>query len=272
MAKRLNTVKDKWGKGEVTYGGWLCIPSTISAEVIAKQAFDWVCVDMQHGLIDYSLAVAMITAINTTGNVPFVRVPWNEPGIIGKVLDAGALGVIIPMVNSVQEATQAVSYCRYFPSGSRSYGPVRAGLVYGSDYFSHANEEIACIPMIETARAVECIDDILSVPGIDAIFVGPADLSITLGLPPRKYHNEEVFENALIKIVKACKRKKVIAGIHGDATLAEKHASTGYQMIAAAVTDTAGLAKAASEDLNFIRGKKSEPENSQNTASKPVYG
>src|SRR5437773_105781 len=128
---RTNTVKEKWAQGEVTYGGWLSVPSSFSAEVMAHQGFDWVNIDMQHGVIDYQVALTMLQAISTTPTIPFVRVPWNEFGIIGKVLDAGAMGVIIPMVNSVEEAKAAVAACRYFPYGSRSFGPARAAYYAG---------------------------------------------------------------------------------------------------------------------------------------------
>src|SRR5947209_2450933 len=171
---RSNTAKAKWAQGDVTLGGWLSIPSSFSAEVMAHQGLDWVCVDMQHGVIDYQVALTMLQAIGSTETIPFVRVPWNEFGIIGKVLDAGALGVIIPMVNSVEEAKAAVAACRYFPLGSRSFGPTRAGYYAGSDYYRGANTEVACIPMIETRQAVERLDEILAVPGIDAVYVGPA--------------------------------------------------------------------------------------------------
>src|SRR3990172_7389840 len=144
---RENTVKTAWGAGGVTYGAWLGIPSSFSAEVVAHQGFDYITVDMQHGLIDYQVAVTMLQAISTTNSVPFVRVPWNEPGIIGKMLDAGAFGVVIPMVNSRQEAEAAVGACRYHPAGHRSFGPNRVTFYAGGDYFAHANEEVACIPM-----------------------------------------------------------------------------------------------------------------------------
>jgi 4-hydroxy-2-oxoheptanedioate aldolase len=152
---------------------------------MAHQGYDWICIDMQHGVVDYQVAVTMLQAIGATATIPFVRVPWNEQGIIGKVLDAGALGVIIPMVNSVEEAKAAVASCRYYPLGSRSYGPTRAAYYAGAGYYPEANEQVACVPMIETKQAVERLDDILSVPGIDAVYVGPADLSITLGQQPR---------------------------------------------------------------------------------------
>lgn len=248
---RENTVKTKWKNGEVTLGGWLSIPSSASAEVMAHQGFDWVNIDMQHGLIDYQVAVTMLQAISQTGTIPFVRVPWNEFGIIGKVLDAGAYGVIIPMVNSPEEARAAVAACRYYPDGSRSFGPARAAYYAGPDYFAHANQQIAVIPMIETRQAVERLDEILAVPGIDAVYVGPADLSITLGLPPRM-DNDGAFEEARQAIAAACKRHGVVAGIHANATLAGKHAAAGYQMITVS-SDTGSIAAGAARDLKTAR-------------------
>ena len=154
------------------------------AEAVAGCDFDYCCVDMQHGLADYPAMVRMLQAISTTECTPVVRVPWNEPGIIGRVLDAGAMGVVIPMVNSVAEAHAAVAACRYHPDGARSFGPLRASLYGGPDYFTHANREVACIPMIETREAIGCLEQILEVTGIDAVYVGPADLAVTYGLPP----------------------------------------------------------------------------------------
>jgi 4-hydroxy-2-oxoheptanedioate aldolase len=248
---RENTAKAKWKAGQVTVGGWLSVPSSVSAEIMAHQGFDWVNIDMQHGLIDYQVAVTMLQAISQTPTIPFVRVPWNEFGIIGKMLDAGAYGVIIPMVNSVEEAKAAVAACRYFPQGSRSFGPARAATYAGADYFAHANEEIAVIPMIETKQAVERLDDILAVPGIDAVYVGPADLSITLGLPPGM-DNGSPFEEARIAIAEACKRHGVTAGIHASAALAAKHAAAGYQMITVS-SDSGSIAAGAARDLKTVR-------------------
>jgi 4-hydroxy-2-oxoheptanedioate aldolase len=248
---RTNTVKEKWARGEVTYGGWLSIPSSFSAEVMAHQGFEWVCIDMQHGVVDYQAAVTMLQAIGSTETIPIVRVPWNEPGIIGKVLDAGAMGVIIPMVNSVEEAKAAVSACRYYPEGSRSYGPTRAAYYAGADYFAHANREVACIPMIETRQAVERLDDILAVPGIDAVYVGPADLSITLGLPPGM-NNGGAFEEARVLIAQKCAAHGVTAGIHANAGLAAKHAEAGYRMITIS-GDVPALAAGAAADIRSVR-------------------
>lgn len=249
---RKNTAKEKWARGEVTYGAWLSVPSSFSAEVMAHQGFDWLCIDMQHGVVDYQVAVTMLQAISTTDTIPFVRAPWNEPGIIGKMLDAGALGVIIPMVNSVAEATAAVAACRYFPAGSRSFGPTRAAYYAGADYFADANNQVACIPMIETKQAVERLDDILAVPGIDAVHVGPADLSITLGLPPGM-NNGGAFEEARLRIAGCCAAHGVTAGIHANASLAEKHAAAGYRMITVS-GDAGSIAAGAAADLKVARG------------------
>ncbi len=249
---RESATKAKWRRGDVTYGAWLSIPSAFSAEVVAHEGFDWVCIDMQHGVIDYQVAVTMLLALNTTETTPFVRVPWNEYGIIGKMLDAGAMGIIIPMVNSVEEARAAVAACRYAPAGARSYGPTRAGLYAGADYFEHADAEIACIPMIETKRALQSLDDILDVPGIDAVYVGPADMSITLGMQPRM-DNGGAFEEARQRIAAACSKRGIVPGIHGDASLAARHAAAGYRMITI-TSDITAIAAGSSHDLALVRG------------------
>jgi 4-hydroxy-2-oxoheptanedioate aldolase len=248
---RENTVKQQWRERRITYGGWLSLPDAHAAETMAQVGFDWLCIDMQHGVIDYRDAVGMLRAVGSTPTIPSVRVPWNEPGIIGKVLDGGAYGIIIPMVNTRAEAEAAVAACRYAPAGRRSYGPNRVTYYAGSDYFAHADEQVACIPMIETAAAIGNIDEILSVPGIDAIYVGPADLSITLGLNPRM-DNEGAFAEASSSIVAACRRHNIVAGIHASAALAPRHAQNGYQMITIA-SDVGGMARAAFQDLQSVR-------------------
>src|SRR6266436_3407956 len=141
---RPNGVRDAWAVGRPALGAWLTIASAFAAEIVAHAKFDWICVDMQHGVIDYAQMVTMLQAVSSTPVTPLVRVPWNEPGIIGKSLDAGARGVIIPMVNSRADAERAVQACRYAPVGARSYGPVRASYYVGFDYFANANEDVLC--------------------------------------------------------------------------------------------------------------------------------
>jgi 4-hydroxy-2-oxoheptanedioate aldolase len=217
----------------------LTVPSSFSAEIMAHAGFDWVCVDMQHGMIDFSHLVPMLQGISSADTVPLVRVPRNEPGIIGKSLDAGAWGIIVPMVNSREEAQAAVEACRYAPVGIRSYGPLRANYSVGSDYFARANAEVACIVMVETEEAVARVDDIVSVPGVDAVYMGPADLSITLGLPPGPDQSDPIFTAALETVVEACRRHGVIPGIAGNARTAGTRLEQGFRLVE--VASDAGL-------------------------------
>ncbi len=229
---RENRLKELWAEDRPALGGWLGIPSSTSAEMMAHAGFDWLCVDIQHGAIDYQVAATMLQAISTTDTVPIVRVPWNEPGIIMKVLDAGAYGVIIPMVNSRAEAEAAAAACRYAPDGIRSYGPARAVLYAGPDYFSRANETVLCIPMIETREALANVDEIVGTPGVDAVFIGPSDLSVSLGLPPSYDHDAAEFVAAVASVGAACKRHGVVPGVFGgNATVAKKRIGQGFRLI-----------------------------------------
>ncbi len=232
----MTTLKSAWSAGESTKGLWLTTNSSAVAESIADLGFDYVNIDMQHGLAEYSDVVDMMRALEPSGggvgaSTITCRVPWNEPGIIGRVLDAGAMGVIVPMVNTVEQAERAVAACRYAPDGARSFGPIRAQRVNGPGYHATANEEVACIPMIETVEAVRNLDAILDVPGIDAVYVGPADLSLTLGLAPRGDHDDASFNEALAMIVAACVRRGIVPGIHANPQIAAKRLEQGFRMV-----------------------------------------
>jgi 4-hydroxy-2-oxoheptanedioate aldolase len=252
---RENALKRFWAQDKPALGGWLTVPSSASAEVFAHAGFDWVCVDTQHGLIDYQTSVEMLRAISTTDTVPIVRVPWNEPGIIMKSLDAGAYGVVVPMVNTRAEAEAAVSYCRYAPVGVRSYGPVRAALYAGRDYFQHANDTVLCIVMIETAQAIENLDDILSVPGVDVAYIGPADLSVSLGFPPASYHDDPRYAGAVQRVLDACRRHGVIPGFHGgNPANARARIAQGFRFVEVC-EDMGAMARAAAADLAAMRGQ-----------------
>ncbi len=226
-------MKQRWTDGRGGVGLWLALPDPSVAEQLGSLDPDYLVVDMQHGLIDYSDVRSLLQAAQRSTATPFVRVPWNEPGIIGKVLDAGALGVIIPMVNTVEQAQQAVASCFYQPKGSRSHGPVRAALAHGDDYGEHANDEVVCVVMIETVEAIGNLDQILAVPGIDAVYVGPADLSRTLGLEPLGDHDDESFVEAIDTILAACSRAGVVPGIHANPALVEKRLGQGFRMVTA---------------------------------------
>jgi len=180
---RKNNLKELFKQKKPVINGWLQIPSSFSAEVMSHQGWDSLTIDMQHGVVDYPNALQMLQAISTTNVVPMARVNWNEPGQIMKILDAGAYGVICPMVSNRKEAERFVQACMYPPKGYRSFGPIR-GLIYGgSDYGKNADQEILKLAMIETKEAIEKLDEIMSTPGLDGIYIGPADLTLALGVP-----------------------------------------------------------------------------------------
>ena len=250
---RENKLKSIWARGEAVVNGWLSIPSAFSAEVMANQGFDSLTVDMQHGVIDYQVAVTMLQGISTTGAMPLARVPWNDPARLMKILDAGAYGVICPMVNTRAEAEALVRACKYPPRGYRSWGPVRASIYAGADYGDHANDDIVVMPMIETAEAMKNLDDILSVPGVDGVYVGPSDLSLALGLKPRLDQTDAPVVEAQQKIAEACKRHGVVAGIHNStATYALKMIAQGYQFVTLA-SDSRHMAMKAAEEVAVVR-------------------
>jgi 4-hydroxy-2-oxoheptanedioate aldolase len=249
---RENSLRFLWSEGGVALGGWLTVPSSFSAEIMAHAGFDWVCVDMQHGMIDELQMIEMLQGISSSETVPLVRVPRNEAGIIGKCLDAGAWGVIVPMVNSPEEAMAAVEACRYAPVGIRSYGPLRANYYAGFDYFSRANREVLCIVMVETKQAVERADEIASVPGVDAIYIGPADLSITLGLQPGPDNPDGAFTVALDRVLEACNRHGVVPGIAGNAETAVKRVAQGFRLVEVA-SDAGLLGLGAGRALAYVR-------------------
>ena len=250
---RENRLKTIWQRGEAVVNGWLAIPSAFSAEVMAHQGFDSLTVDMQHGVVDYQVAVTMLQAIATTGVVPLARVPWNDPARLMKILDAGVYGVICPMVNTREQAEALVQACTYPPRGYRSWGPVRASLYAGADYGDHANDQIVIMPMIETAEALKNLDAILGVPGVDAVYVGPSDLSLSLGCKPRLDQTDAAVVDAQQRIVEACRRHGVIAGIHtASSAYALKMIAAGYRFVTLA-SDGRFLAAKAAEEVGAVR-------------------
>ncbi|MCB0131022.1 MAG: 2,4-dihydroxyhept-2-ene-1,7-dioic acid aldolase [Caldilineaceae bacterium] len=230
---RANHVQQTWEQGGSVVTAWLNVGNSYVAELMAHEAFDCLTVDMQHGVVGYEDAVVMLQAISTTGKTPFVRVPWNDPAIIMKVLDAGAYGIICPMVNSKAEAEAFVGACRYAPQGYRSFGPNRALLYAGNDYFTHANDTVVTMAMIETAEAVENLEEILAVPGLDAIYVGPADLSISLtGQRSGDYTDPELVA-VLDHILVTAQKFGIRAGLHtGSPEYALKMFEKGFQFAA----------------------------------------
>ena len=230
---RKNKLKQIFKEGKAVINGWLQMPSSFSAEVMAHQGWDSLTVDMQHGVIDYPNALQMLQAISTTDVVPIARVNWNEPGQIMKILDAGAYGVICPMVSNKEQAEKFIQACLYPPKGYRSFGPIR-GLIYGgSDYANHSNDEILKLAMIETSEALKKLDEIMSTPGLDGIYIGPADLSLAIGEKPSfdKPEGSPAYEQ-IVNILKHAKKHNIIAGIHnGTPEYAKKMIEIGFQFV-----------------------------------------
>jgi 4-hydroxy-2-oxoheptanedioate aldolase len=250
---RENRIRNLWREDKAAVNGWLAIPSTFSAETMAHQGWDSLTIDMQHGVVDYQMAVDMLTAISTTATMPMVRVPWLDPGIIMKSLDAGAYGVICPMINSRAEAEKLVSCVRYAPKGTRSFGPIRALLYGGADYATKANDTVIPFAMIETKQALENLDDILSVEGLDAIYVGPADLSLTLGCTPKFDQEEKPVVEAIDHIIAKAKQHGVIAGIHnGTPEYAQRMIAKGFRFVTLG-SDARLMAAGAQQTLAKMR-------------------
>jgi 4-hydroxy-2-oxoheptanedioate aldolase len=245
---RANRLRTLWKQDQAAVNGWLAVPNSFSAEVMAHQGWDTLTIDLQHGVIDYAAMVTMLQAISTTPTVPVVRVPWLEPGIIMKSLDAGAYAVICPMVNTREDAQKLVAWTHYAPRGTRSFGPVRASMYGGPDYPQHANDTIVAFAMIETAQALDNLDAILSVEGLDAVYIGPSDLSLALGCKPDFDHPEPKAAQAIEHILDRAKAHGVVAGIHnGVPEVALARAAKGFRFVT--VSSDARLMAAGSQQI-----------------------
>lgn len=250
-----NNLKQIWQNGRPSINGWLSIGNAFTAEIMAAQCYDSVTIDIQHGALDYASVLPMFQAMRASGAVPMARVPWLEPGIIMKAMDAGSLGIICPMINSAAEAAKFVSYMRYPPHGQRSFSPTRANIAYGG-YGVDANDEVLAFAMIETAEGIANLDEIAATPGLDGIYVGPADLTLgTQGgrLPPG-FDREEPEMVALIQqIVAACKANGIRAALHcGTPDYAARAIGWGYDMTTVS-GDSRLLAAAASATVTRFR-------------------
>ncbi len=251
---RENRLRTLWAEGRAAVNGWLAIPSGFSAEAMAHQGWDSLTIDLQHGVVDYQTAVTMLTAISTTSTVPLIRVPWLEPGILMKSLDAGAYGVICPMVNTRDDAARLVAYTNYAPRGTRSFGPIRALLYAGVDYPQHADRTIVRFAMIETAQALDNLDAILSVEGLDAIYIGPSDLSLALGCKPAFDDVDPPVAAAIEHILERAKAHGVVAGIHnGSPEAARARIARGFRFVTVG-SDARLMAAGAQQVLAAVRG------------------
>ena len=230
---RKNKLKQLFKEGKAVINGWLEIPSSFSAEVMSHQGWDSLTIDMQHGAIDNSNALGIFQAISTTDVVPMARLNWNEPGQIMKVLDAGAYGIICPMVSNRDQAEKFVQACMYPPKGYRSFGPTRGFMYGGKDYVDKSNYEILKLAMIETKEALQELDKIMKTPGLDGIYIGPADLSLAIGEKPGfdKPEGHPTHEQ-ILNIIDHAKKNKLVAGIHNATPeYARKMIDIGFQIV-----------------------------------------
>jgi 4-hydroxy-2-oxoheptanedioate aldolase len=252
---RKNKLRQIVKDGGRIVNGWSAIPDSYSAEVYAHCGWDSVTIDLQHGPVDFTRALPMLQAISTTDAVPLCRVPWNDAAIIMKLLDAGSYGLICPMINTKAEAEQFVSFGRYPPIGTRSMGPNRAVQYGGADYWQGANEEVLLFAMIETEAGLKNLEAILSVKGLDGVYVGPSDLSMAMGKPPTLDPSDKGVIEAIAHIGKVVRSKGMIAGVHTDGpATAKKRFEQGYNFVTL-MNDARVMAVAATNIVKETRGE-----------------
>jgi 2-keto-3-deoxy-L-rhamnonate aldolase RhmA len=255
MLPRKNTLKEKLRRKELTIGSWLTIGNEITAELMARQRFDWLVIDIEHSAIDLSMTQNMVRIIELSGCVPLVRVGDNDPALIKRVMDMGAHGVIVPMVNSVEEAKKAVAAVKYPPLGTRGVGLARAQ-GYGTQFENYkkwVNKDSIVIVQIEHVNAVRNFEKIVTTEGVDAFIVGPYDLSGSLGYPGNFTH--PLVKENLNKVISQSKKLKINAGIHvipPDYREVNKRIKEGYRFIALSL-DTLLLARFTEDSLAKIQ-------------------
>ena len=251
-----NGIRALWSEGKAAINGWLSTDSPFVAEIMAAQGYDCLTIDLQHGFVGYDAARGMLQTMRASEVTPMVRVPWLDPADIMKALDAGAYGIICPMVNTREEAEKLVSYVRYPPHGVRSFGPTRVNFSAGADYGQHADAEVLCFAMIETAEAMRNLEAIVSTPGLDGVYIGPADL--TLGLTGRTYptgfdREEPEMIEAIKRVLQAAHNAGIRACLHnGSAAYAAKAVGWGFDLVTIS-NDVRLLAGAASASVAEAR-------------------
>ncbi|HEV7679834.1 MAG TPA: aldolase/citrate lyase family protein [Candidatus Dormibacteraeota bacterium] len=249
-----NRLRARWDAGEVAVGAWCSLGSPFAAELCAAEGFDYVCADLQHGLMHFDTLGPMMIAVGRTAAAPVVRVPANQRHYMGMALDAGAEAVIVPMVNSRSEAEMAVSGCRYPPEGTRSFGPVRAGM-FTTGSPAAINRGVLCLVMIETIAAVEHAGEICSTPGVDGVYIGPADLAVSMGLAPQLGDMGSAHAQAIAHVRATCAANGIVAGIHtGGGEQAGDYIDAGFRMVTLS-TDAALLRQVHRTELATARGR-----------------
>ena len=234
----------------------MSIPSPYAVELCASAGVDYVCIDMQHGLSSYETLPAEIAACRAGGAAPIVRPAANEFWQIGRALDLGALGVLVPLVSNADEAAAAVSACRYGPAGRRSWGPTLIARVVGSGDPALLEREALCIVMIETLEGLEQVEQIAAVPGLNGIYYGPADLAISLGVAPGEAAASREHAEAIERIRRAAQSNGIAAGAHcGTGKQARERAGQGFDLITI-TSDSRALAVGVEQELAAARATR----------------
>ena len=255
-AVRKNKIKEIWAAKKCATMGWLSVGHSFTAEVMARQGgFDALTVDLQHGTNEMNNVLPMLQAISQTDVVPFVRVNWNNPNDIMRALDLGAYGVIVPLINNAKEAAAAVAACRFPPVGFRSNGPIRAAQYGGADYVANANGEIIVMAMIETKEGLANLDAICATPGLDAVYIGPADLSFALGLAPRGDNPDPLHMATCDKILAAAHKAGIKCVMHcAGADFAAGAVKRGFDMVML-TSDLSCMIAGARQQLDALKAK-----------------
>ncbi len=232
---RPNAAKQRLLAGEPAIGIFVSANSPLVAEAVGQTGLAWVCVDMQHGEANLGTLSPLLTAISATPAMPYARVPYNDFKEIGRALDLGAYGIIVPLVNTAAEAEAAARAAKYPPRGNRSYGPIRGALYGGGDYFGGADRETSLVVMIETKEGVENAGAILAVDGVDGCYIGPSDLSISYGVSPNigtAEHLDPVVEEGIEQVLAAARATGKLVGMHlFSAGAANRRLAQGIRMI-----------------------------------------
>ena len=257
-----NQLLKLWKENKPVINAWLSIPNSFIAEAFGKMGWDAITIDMQHGQNDYATSIPMLQSLASSNSTPMVRVPWSEPGIIMRMLDLGVLGIIAPMINSKEDCEKFVSYCYYPSIGQRSFGPMRAQLIHGSDYFENANKNILSFAMIETQQAVDNLDDILSVPNLTGVYIGPADMSSSYGMKPKFDVKEDPIYSNIKLIAKKANEYGKIAGIHNGTTqYAKEMIDLGFKLVTIS-SDFRSMSTHAQSVIDDMKDKTKETSNS----------
>ena len=235
-----------WAADRPAFGLWSCLADPAVAELVAATRFDYVCIDLQHGLATFSELPGMLQAMRAADRAPVVRVPWNDPAAVMRAIDTGAAAVVVPMVDDAQDARRAAAACRFPPAGNRSWGPMW-GDVRSDGALPPADQDDAalCIVMIETRAGLDALEEIVAVPGVDAVYIGPNDLALGCGYGRATYRDSAEVDAMIQRIVDACSRAGIVSGLHcSDVEMATHWAGRGVRMLTVA-TDTTLLRAAA---------------------------